>query len=113
MTTLVCRIAVVFVGEIAGMVDAEGAGADRCRLGHLRHLEPAASGIGAVLFGGINAVQFRMQAAGTTIPAAFLGRLPCAFTVLVLVIITWGEAFSKRVGAPAALGLPYAREEKG
>lgn len=32
---------------------------------------------------------------------------------LVLVIITWWEAFSKRVGAPAALGLPYAREEKG
>ena len=44
MTTLVCRIAVVFEGEIAGMVDAEGAGVDRCRLGHLRHLEPAAGG---------------------------------------------------------------------
>ena len=38
--------------------------------------------------------------------------LPCAFTMLVLVIITWWEALGKRVGAPAALGLPYAREEK-
>ena len=74
---------------------------------------PLRAVVGAVLFGGINAVQFRMQAAGTTIPAAFLGRLPCAYTILVLVIITWGEAFSKRVGAPAALGLPYARGEKG
>ncbi len=75
--------------------------------------DPLRAVVGAVLFGGINAVQFRMQAAGTTIPAAFLGMLPYAFTILVLVIITWWEAFSKRVGAPAALGLPYAREEKG
>ena len=75
--------------------------------------DPVRTVIGAVLFGGINAVQFRMQAAGTTIPAAFLGMLPYVFTILVLVIITWWEAFSKRVGAPAALGLPYAREEKG
>jgi len=75
--------------------------------------DPLRSVIGAVLFRGINAVQLRMQAAGTTIPAAFLGMLPYVFTIVVLVIITWWEAFSKRVGAPAALGLPYAREEKG
>jgi ABC-type uncharacterized transport system permease subunit len=75
--------------------------------------DPLRAVVGAVLFGGINAVQFRMQAAGTTIPAAFLGMLPYAFTILVLVLITWWEAFSKRVGAPAALGLPYVREEKG
>ncbi len=75
--------------------------------------DPLRAVVGAVLFGGINAVQFRMQAAGTTIPAAFLGMLPYVFTILVLVIITWWEAFSKRVGAPAALGLPYAREERG
>ncbi|MCR4407983.1 MAG: ABC transporter permease [Anaerolineae bacterium] len=74
--------------------------------------DPVRAVLGAVLFGGINAVQFRLQAAGTTIPAPFLGMLPYAFTVLVLVIITWWEAFSKRVGAPAALGLPYVREER-
>jgi len=75
--------------------------------------DPLRAVVGAVLFGGINAVQFRMQAAGTTIPPAFLGMMPYLFTVLVLVLITWWEAFRKRVGAPAALGLPYAREEKG
>jgi ABC-type uncharacterized transport system permease subunit len=74
--------------------------------------DPVRTVLGAVLFGGINAVQFRLQAAGTTIPAPFLGMLPYAFTILVLVIITWWEAFSKRVGAPAALGLPYMREER-
>jgi len=75
--------------------------------------DPLRAVIGAVLFGGINAVQFRMQAAGTNIPAAFLGMLPYAFTIVVLVIITWWEAFSKRVGAPRALGQPYVREERG
>jgi simple sugar transport system permease protein len=75
--------------------------------------DPWRAVIGAVLFGGVNAIQFRLQAAGTTIPAAFLGMLPYLFTIVVLVIITWWEAFSKRVGAPAALGLPYVREERG
>ncbi len=74
--------------------------------------DPARAVIGALLFGGVNAVQFRLQAAGTTIPAAFLNMLPYAFTIIVLVLITWWEAFRKRVGAPAALGLPYMREER-
>jgi general nucleoside transport system permease protein len=75
--------------------------------------DPWRAVVGAVLFGGVNAVQFRLQAAGTTIPAAFLGMLPYLFTILVLVLITWWETFRKRVGAPAALGLPYVREERG
>jgi simple sugar transport system permease protein len=74
--------------------------------------DPLRAVIGAVLFGGINAVQFRMQAAGTTIPAAFLNMMPYLFTVAVLVVITWWETIRKRVGAPAALGLPYMREER-
>ncbi|MDF1500401.1 MAG: ABC transporter permease [Anaerolineales bacterium] len=74
--------------------------------------DPLRAVIGAMLFGGINAIQFRMQAAGTTIPAPFLNMMPYIFTIVVLVIITWWEAISKRLGAPAALGLPYAREEK-
>ena len=75
--------------------------------------DPLRAVIGAMLFGGINAIQFRMQAAGTTIPAALLNMMPYIFTILVLVVITWWEAFSKRIGAPAALGLPYVREERG
>ena len=74
--------------------------------------DPLRAVIGAFLFGGINAIQFRMQAAGTTIPATLLNMMPYIFTVVVLVIITWWEAFSKRVGAPAALGEPYIREER-
>jgi len=74
--------------------------------------DPARAVVGALLFGGVNAIQFRLQAAGATIPAAFLNMLPYAFTVIVLVLITWWEAFRKRVGPPAALGLPYMREEQ-
>jgi ABC-type uncharacterized transport system permease subunit len=38
--------------------------------------------------------------------------MPYFFTILVLVFITWGESFRKRLGAPAALGNPYIREDK-
>jgi simple sugar transport system permease protein len=38
--------------------------------------------------------------------------LPYIFTIVVLVIVTVYESFSKRVGAPAALGLPYIRGER-
>jgi general nucleoside transport system permease protein len=40
----------------------------------------------------------------------FLQMLPYAFTIIVLVIGS-REAMRKRIGAPAALGLPYVRSE--
>ena len=73
---------------------------------------PARAVWGAILFGGINAVQFRLQASGTTIPASYLNMLPYLATVFVLVILTWWEALSKRIGAPSALAKSYMREEK-
>ena len=73
---------------------------------------PARAIVGALLFGGVNAVQFRLQAAGTTIPASLLNMLPYLLTIIVLILITWWETFGRRVGAPAALGLPYMREER-
>jgi len=42
----------------------------------------------------------------------FLQMLPYAFTIVVLVIGS-REAMRKRLGAPAALGVPYIRSEKG
>ncbi len=41
----------------------------------------------------------------------FLQMLPYAFTIVVLVIGSF-EAMRKRLGAPAALGIPYIRAEK-
>jgi simple sugar transport system permease protein len=74
--------------------------------------DPLRAVIGALLFGGINAIQFRMQAAGTTIPAPFLNMMPYIFTIIVLVLITWRERVSGRGAAPSALGIPYIREDK-
>ena len=42
----------------------------------------------------------------------FLQMLPYAFTIFVLIIGS-REALRKRLGAPAALGLPYVRGERG
>ena len=42
----------------------------------------------------------------------FLKMIPYAFTVVVLVIGS-REAMRKRIGAPAALGLPYIRGQRG
>jgi ABC-type uncharacterized transport system permease subunit len=41
----------------------------------------------------------------------FLQMLPYAFTIVVLIIGS-REAMRKRLGAPAALGVPYVREQK-
>ncbi len=72
---------------------------------------PLRAALGAYLFGGVEAVQFRLQSGGATISPFFLSMLPYIFTVLVLVLAT-RETVRRRMGAPAALGRPYAREER-
>ena len=74
--------------------------------------------LGAWLFGGLSgglpaAIQARNY---TAIPMffrtpEFLNALPYITTIVVLVIIATGWA-KRRVGAPAALGVPYVREER-
>jgi general nucleoside transport system permease protein len=73
---------------------------------------PVRAAVGAYLFGGVEALQFRLQGAGTQVSPFFLNMLPYLFTILVLTLAT-RETLRRRVGAPAALGLPYFREERG
>lgn len=73
---------------------------------------PSRAILGAILFGGINAVQFRLQASGAEIPAPLLNMMPYIATIVVLVIITVYENRRHSTGAPAALGVPYQREDK-
>jgi len=74
---------------------------------------PFKAALGAYLFGGVEALQLRIQAAGlASIPVPLLKMLPYIFTILVLLIASRGTA-KKRIGAPAALGLSYVREERG
>lgn len=65
--------------------------------------------IGAALFGGLRALEFRLQPMG--IPPNIVAMLPYLFTIVVLTIGTRG-AVGRMVGAPSALGVPYVRGEK-
>jgi len=65
--------------------------------------------LGAYLFGGVKVLQYRLQPLGVS--PNLLNMLPFVFTILVLLAGT-GEVMRKRIGAPSALGIPYAREEK-
>jgi ABC-type uncharacterized transport system permease subunit len=68
--------------------------------------------LGALLFGGVNALQFYFEARQIDlIPSYILRMLPYLFTIVILVIITRRKTVRKRVGAPASLGRPFQREE--
>lgn len=71
---------------------------------------PIRAVIGALLFGGVTAIQFRMQAAGTDIPAFFLNMLPYAATIVALLFISARQSVTRRGGVPSALGTVYHRE---
>jgi len=72
---------------------------------------PLRAAFGAYLFGGISGIQMRIQAAGALVPTNLLMMLPYLFTIIVLVISTRG-IMRRIVSPPAALGLPYNREER-
>jgi simple sugar transport system permease protein len=67
--------------------------------------------VGAYLFGGLSALPFALQAHDVTVTPELLQSLPYAMTILVLVLVSTSFA-KRRLGAPAALGRPYAREER-
>ncbi len=66
---------------------------------------------GAYLFGGINAVQLRMQAMGTSLSPHLLMMLPYLFTIAVLVIATL-RLEKGSTPEPEALGTAYDREDR-
>ena len=72
---------------------------------------PWRAAFGALLFGGINALQFHFDARQLTIiPAYILRMLPYLFTIAILVVVTRWKTIRKRSGPPGSLGLPFQRE---
>jgi ABC-type uncharacterized transport system permease subunit len=68
--------------------------------------------VGAYLFGGLSGgLPSALQAHGYTIKPEFLNALPYVMTIVVLVLVSTGLA-RRRIGAPAALGIAYVREER-
>jgi len=72
---------------------------------------PALCLVGAYFFGAFSALPFTLQARGVTVAPELFQSLPYVMTVLVLVLVSSAGA-RRRLGAPAALGLPYVREER-
>lgn len=72
---------------------------------------PARVAIGALLFGAVEAGQFRLQGINVPVSSFFLNMLPYLFTILVLVLAT-RRTRRLRIGQPAALGRAYVREER-
>ncbi len=66
--------------------------------------------IGAYLFGAFESLGFTLQARGVHLPSDFFSALPYLMTVLALVAVSSGSV-RRRLGTPAALGVPYVREE--
>ncbi|TKB09883.1 ABC transporter permease [Desulforhopalus sp. IMCC35007] len=60
---------------------------------------PGRAVFGAYLFGGVMALQLRLQASGTQLPSSLLLMLPYALTVLVLVLSSWKKGSSDEPGA--------------
>lgn len=73
--------------------------------------DPSRALLGAWLFGVIASLGLHLQALGVMIPSNFLQMLPYIFTFAVLVLTT-RETKNRRSGTPAALGIPYSREER-
>jgi general nucleoside transport system permease protein len=69
--------------------------------------DPVRAAAGALLFGGVEAAVFRLQAAGTTISPSLLAMLPYFFTLGALALASRG-----RSRIPGALGLAYDRESR-
>jgi simple sugar transport system permease protein len=73
---------------------------------------PVRAALGAYLFGGITALQLRLQAVGAVVPLQVLLMLPYLLTIAVLVVISVRGRRTGAVEAPAALGLPWFREDR-
>jgi ABC-type uncharacterized transport system permease subunit len=69
--------------------------------------DPFKALVGALLFGGVEAIELRLQVLGLGIPYEFFVVLPYVLTIVALFIVR----LRKKTGAPAALGVPYKRGE--
>jgi ABC-type uncharacterized transport system permease subunit len=66
---------------------------------------------GAYLFGAATSLSFTLQARGVGVAPQFLDSIPYVLTIVVLVVVSASSA-KRRLGAPAALGVPYEREAR-
>lgn len=66
---------------------------------------------GAYLFGALQALGIQLKSRGVGVSGDLLDAIPFVMTIVVLVLVSTRLAH-RRIGAPAALGMPYEREER-
>jgi ABC-type uncharacterized transport system permease subunit len=72
---------------------------------------PGRVAVGAIIFGFTLALQSRMQGFGIDFSPILLSMAPFLMTIIVLVVISY-RARNQPSPAPAAIGVPYRREER-
>jgi simple sugar transport system permease protein len=68
----------------------------------------------AYLFGAAERVQFTLQTLGepwSSVPSTLLAMIPFILAIIAMIALTSGER-ARFLGAPAALGVPYFREQR-
>ncbi len=68
----------------------------------------------AYLFGAAARIQFTLQTLGepwSNIPATILAMIPFVLAIIAMIALTSGKR-ARFLGAPAALGIPYFREQR-
>jgi ABC-type uncharacterized transport system permease subunit len=65
----------------------------------------------AYLFGIAGRLNFTFQTLEVNVPATLLDMLPFLLAIIAMIALTSGKR-AKFLGAPAALGIPYSREER-
>ncbi|MEN8234945.1 MAG: ABC transporter permease [Actinomycetota bacterium] len=65
----------------------------------------------AYLFGAAGRVSFTFQTLEVNVPADLLAMLPYVLAIVAMLILASGKR-ARLLGAPAALGIPYFREER-
>jgi simple sugar transport system permease protein len=72
---------------------------------------PSLTLLGAYLFGALQSLGSTLKARGVNISGDILDALPFVMTIVVLVLVS-SRCAHRKLGAPAALGVPYEREER-
>lgn len=75
---------------------------------------PARAVFAAYLFGAAERIQFTLQTIGepwSNIPSTLLAMLPFLLAIIAMILLTSGKR-ARLLGAPAALGIPYFREQR-
>lgn len=66
----------------------------------------------AYIFGLLTGLNFTFQIIGISIPGDFLAMVPFAMAIIALIVVSARPEAARKLSAPAALTIPYAREQR-